>query len=434
MTSGIITFYILTVTQVLSLIGSRMTSIAFGIWLFQQTGDSAPVLLASFFVMLPQALAGSFGGVIADRWPRRLVLMLTDTGAAVGTALLLLSFMLGTFEVWQLYVVAFLQGALGMMQRPAMDASITMMVPSTHRDRANTLRLMAGPVAGIIAPVLAALIFATFGLVGVISIDLASFFVAVITLWFVRIPEPKKTNPKTGRSHFLDDSKEAFAFLWNARVLFFMMFYAAALNFFLAGSINLATPYILTLTGSEETLGILLGIMNLGMVIGGVIMFVRGGTNPRIHGIMLGLMFRGLALAVYGLVRTPIALAFAVFFVLFSNALVDGSFMSMLQSKVPPHLQGRVFALLFQMMNIATPLSLLMTGYVVDNLLEPAVNTPGWSAVAPLVGSQPGSGMGLFIMVNGVLIFVMTLAVYLIPAVRHNERKMPDYAPSGAII
>ncbi|QPC82626.1 MFS transporter [Phototrophicus methaneseepsis] len=431
MNKNIATFYTLTITQILSLIGSSMTSLAFGIWLFTETGDSTPVLLASFFVMLPQALIGSFGGVIADRWPRRMVMFLSDTGQAAGTIFLLISFLSGSFQLWHLYAVAFIQGLLGMLQRPAMDASITLMVPDAHRDRANTLRQMSGPIAGIIAPVLTGFFYAIVGIVGIIFIDLATFMIAIVALWYVHIPEPPE-HVSSGASQkakptFLQDAKVAFEFLWQTRVLLWLMVYAAALNFFLAGCINLATPYIMTLTGSEELLGILLGIMNLGMVAGGIVMFIWGGTRPRIHGIMGGLLFRAFWLMVYGIARTPFTLGLALFFLLSTNALVDGSVMSMMQLKVPPHLQGRVFALMFQMMFIATPLSLLVTGFAVDTIFEPAVGTPMWGFVAPLVGSEAGAGMGLFILLNGLCIFVLTLFVYLLPQIRHSEATIPDY-------
>jgi Histidine kinase-, DNA gyrase B-, and HSP90-like ATPase len=99
---------------------------------------------------------------------------------------------------------------------------------------------------------------------------------------------------------------------------------------------------------------------------------------------------------------------------------------STLQLKAPPALQDRAFALLFQLMYLATPLSLLATGVLVDNVLEPAVGTPAWEAVAPLVGSAPGSGMGLLMLVAGALMFVITALVYAHPATRGLERELPD--------
>jgi DHA3 family macrolide efflux protein-like MFS transporter len=423
------TFYVLTVTQVLSLIGSGMTHVAVGIRVFSDTGDSTPLLLASFFGALPLMIGGSLAGVLADRWQRRRVLIASDAGQAVATLLLLLSFVSGRFELWHLYALSFLQGLLAMLQRPAMEASVTMLVPEAHRDRANAIRQITGPAAGMIAPVITGFAYAVVGVSGVMAIDLATFVAAVVVVYLVHIPQPQSTREgQAARGSIWREMRGGLAFLWGRRVLLYLMLYAALINFLLSGPISLNTPYIMTLTGEETTLGVLLGVLNVGIVMGGVAMGVWGGTRPRVHGIMLGLLFRATWLAVYGIARTPVTLGLALFFVFFTNALVDASFMSILQLKVPPDMQGRVFALLFQMMYIANPLSLLLTGPLVDRVLEPAVGGPGWEIAAPLVGSRPGSGMGLLMVIAGGLILVLTAAVYVLPKTRSVEADLPDYA------
>jgi MFS family permease len=428
--SGLRIFYVLTVTQVLSLVGSRMTGIAVGIRIFGDTGAAAPVLLTSFFSALPMMVGGGFAGTLVDRWERRIVLIVSDVGQALGTALLLLSFVSGRFQLWHLYTLALLQGLLAMFQQPAMEASVTMLVPEGHRDRANTIRQMSGPAAGVLAPVVTGLVYAAVGVNGVIAVDLLTCVVAVTAACLVRIPRPRLT--AEGRAATGSIWREMLAggrFVWQRRILFYLMLYAALINFLLAGPISLTTPYVLTLTGSEEKLGILLAIMNAGMLVGGIGMGIWGGTRPRIHGIMLGLLFRASWLAIYGVVRQPVALGLALFFVFSTNALVDASFMSILQLKVPADMQGRVFALLFQMMYVANPLSLLLTGLLVDRVLTPAVGTPGWAIVTPLVGSGSGSGMGLVLLFAGTLMFAATLAVYAWPRTRRVERELPDYVP-----
>ena len=227
--------------------------------------------------------------------------------------------------------------------------------------------------------------------------------------------------------NILADLLSGFRFLYARRVLFYLMFYAAVLNFLLTGPMNLATPYLLALTGSREMLGILLGVFNIGYVTGGIAMVIWGGTRPRIHGIMLGLLFRGAWIVVYGFVRTPVWLGIALFCSFVTSALIDGSLFSLLQAKVPAHMQGRVFAAMMQMMNIASPLSLLVTAFLVDGVLEPMVGQPGWAVVAPLVGSHSGSGMGLLLSLSGVLALLLTAVVYALPAVRRVEQTLPDY-------
>jgi MFS transporter, DHA3 family, macrolide efflux protein len=420
------TFYVLMLTQVLSLIGSGMTGVAVGIRVFTETGDSTSVLLAGFFAALPMMIGGSFAGVVVDRWDRRRVLVLCDVGQALGTLLLLASFLSGGFLLWHLYAVALLQGMLAMLQRPAMEATVALLMPPDHLDRANVIRQLAGPAAGVLAPALAGMLYALVGVTGVMAVDLATFAVAVAVVARTHIPRPGRPASARAGASLWADYRDGLTFLRQRPTLLALMIYAAALNFLLAGPMSLTTPYILTLTGSERTLGLLLMTMNVGVVAGGLVMGVWGGTRPRIHGIMLGLLFRASWLALYGVMRTPEMLALALFFVFFTNPLVDASFASLLQLKVPPVLQGRVFALLFQLMHLANPLSLLVTGPLVDRVLEPAVGTPAWQAVAPLVGSAPGSGMGALMLCAGTLMFVLTALVYAHPATRRLEQSLPD--------
>jgi hypothetical protein len=86
-------------------------------------------------------------------------------------------------------------------------------------------------------------------------------------------------------------------------------------------------------------------------------------------------------------------------------------------------------AVVMQIAMLLTPLAYLIAGPLVDNVFEPAVGRVGWSRIASLVGDQPGAGMGLMIMLCGATIFVLSLIVYAVPAIRHMEATLPDYQP-----
>ena len=104
------TFYTLTITQTLSLIGSRMTGVAVSIWVYAKTGDVTPIMLTSFFLEIPGMILGGLAGVLADRWDRRHVMMLGDAGDAISTSLLMISFLSGHFQLWHLYTAALMKG------------------------------------------------------------------------------------------------------------------------------------------------------------------------------------------------------------------------------------------------------------------------------------------------------------------------------------
>src|SRR5690606_19446294 len=126
------TFYVLIATQILSLVGSRMTGIAVGIKVFADTGDTAPLLIAAFFAELPGMLGGTLSGFVADRLDLRLVIMLGDTGQALSSTLLLVSFLTGSFQLCHLYLMMLVSGIFSTIQGPASQAAITFLVHHDH--------------------------------------------------------------------------------------------------------------------------------------------------------------------------------------------------------------------------------------------------------------------------------------------------------------
>lgn len=423
------TFYILIATQVLSLIGSRMTSLAIGIRVFTDTNQATPLALTAFFSTLPSLLSASVAGVFADRWNRRYVILIADIGQAAGTAVLLVSFATGTFELWLLYVVTFIQAFFAMFQSPAFDASITMLVPDAHRDRANALQQLTGPTSGIVAPVLAGLLFTVVGATGVMLIDLATFGVAALVVLLVHIPQPQATEEgRAMRGALWREALVGFRYLRSRPILLSMALYVSLVNFLIGGTFALNTPYILTITRSEATLGTLLGVMSSGAIVGGVIMSAWGGTRPRIHTIMPGIGLSGACLALYGVSRSPLAMGAVLFTLMLPLPMVNASFMSIMQAKIPPDLQGRVFAALSQVSIGLMPVAFALVGPLADRVFEPAVGGPGWDLVAPLVGRAPGAGMGLIMLAAGSAITLLTAFVYSRRSTRRMEADLPDYA------
>lgn len=422
------TFYILILTQVLSLIGSQISGLAISIWVFTQTGNATPLALVSFFFIVPRVLVSGLSGVLADRWDRRYVMMLADLGQAAGTVLLLISFLSGQFELWHLYVITLMQSLFGVFQGPAFQASVTMLVPDDQRDRANAMQQMTGPAAGIIAPAVAGMIYAGFGVVGAIVVDLATFLIAVVVIALSRIPRPPRTVEgqamvgSVWRSMF-----DGFRYLWQRRVLFWLLVFNSLINFLVGGVMVLQTPYILARTGSEATLGLLLGIINLGALAGGIVMGVWGGTRPRIHTIMWAVILFSTFLGLAGMAQTPVAIGVTLFLFMFGLPFANAAAMSMLQAKIAPDVQGRVFASLEQMSMLLLPLAFLLAGPLADQVFEAAVAQPGWERVAPLVGEAKGAGIGLMLVICGLGNAFLTFLVYLIPAIRRIEADLPDY-------
>ncbi len=402
------TFAILIATQIFSLIGSRMTGIAIGIKIFRDTGNTAPLLIAAFFAELPSMMIGSLTGFLADRWDRRHVIILGDVGQAVGTALLLVGFLSGSFRLWHLYAVVLLQGIFATLQSPASSATITMLVPERHRDRANGITEMGFPLASAVAAGLAGLLYTMVGVTGVMAFDLFTFAVAVLVVSLITIPRPPiSAEAEALGSSFRRELLGGWHYLVQRRALLVMVIYLSFIFFLINGPLELAIPYIISVTGSESVLGLLLAMINLGALAGAASIALFGRVQHRIRVILGWYLFHGLMLMAYGVARHPILLGAALFATLFPLPLAGALFNTILQNKTPPDLQGRVFAITGQLFTLMTPFSFLITARLVDHVLEPAARRSGWDIVAPLVGRGAGAGMGLLlIVVGGVIILI----------------------------
>lgn len=427
------TFYTLILTQTFSQIGSRMTALALGIYVYNQTGEATPLALVALFSFLPQALISSVAGVLADRWDRRYVMVLSDAGQALGTLVLLGMFLTGNFSLPLLYAITLIQAVFGVFQYPAFQASVTMLVPDSQLDRANAIQQLTGPVAGVIAPAIAGVLYSAVGVEGVILFDIITFIAAVIVVMLIRIPRPEQTEVgKAMQGSFLKETLGGFRFLLERRTLFAVMLVMSMVNFLFSGATILFTPYLLARTNSEATMGLLLAILDLGAIVGAVAIGVLGSGKYRIHVVMLGIMFGSVLLSLIGISRTPLTLGITLFAMTLPMPAVNAIFMSIMQTKTPPDIQGRVFASIGQVSMLLIPLSYLVVGPLSDQLFEPAVGTAGWERVAPLVGESAGAGMGLIMLIAGVIVFAITGLIYAIPRVRSLERDLPDYLPQTA--
>jgi MFS family permease len=430
------TFYTLVATQTLSQIGTQMTGTAIGIWLFKENGMALPLLMVMVFQMLPNVLAGSLAGVLVDRWPRKLAMMVGDAGQAVPTFFLMLSFATGHFETWQLYLSVTIQACFAILQGSAFSSTVPLLMPGEQLERANSLAQVAMPTAGLLAPMLAGMLFGLIGVPGIMLLDISAFVIAVVVVSRLSIPQPQATaEGQAAKGSFWKELSGSWAFLWSRKQMLGLILFATFANLTLNSSLNLATPYTLSVIEDERIAGLLWGLMSGGMLAGAITFaaFGRVGAGRRVQGAVLSVVLMGLLTSLWGLMRSPIPFGLVVFSILFTNPMANSLFASLLQTKIPPDMQGRVFALSNQLAMLLTPPGLLTVGLLVDNVLEPAVGKADWwQTVEPLLGTHPGAGMGLVMVVLGLVASLGSLAYLALPSTRRLESDLPDFTPTLA--
>jgi MFS family permease len=356
-------------------------------------------------------------------------MLLAEIGMATTSTLLLISFVSGAFQVWHLYVLTFAQSAFATLQGPAFQASTTMLVPDAHRDRANAAQMISGPAAGVLGPAVTGILYAVIGVTGAIVADIATFLVAAVVLVIVRIPQPPRTAAGSALAGGLAAQLlSGFRYLFARMPLLGLCAFFSLINFLALLGFGVLTPYTLDRLNDTAKLGLVLSALNIGAVAGGVLMTTWGGTRPRIHTIMLGVAVGSAAIFLFGIAGSTATMAACLFVFGATSPVINAPFFSILQAKVAPDVQGRVFATITQVTGLITPLALLLSGPLADRVFEPARALAVWQWVAPLVGSGKGAGIGLMFVLTGALLMALSVAVYAFNSIRTLEATLPDHA------
>jgi MFS transporter, DHA3 family, macrolide efflux protein len=414
------TFLVLWLGQVTSTVGSSLTGFVLGVWVYQLTGSATQFALIAACAVLPGIILSPVAGVIVDRYDRRHVMIGADVGAALATGALALLYMAGALEVWHIWIATFAASACNAFQNPAYSASLVLLVPREHLGRANGL-VQTGQAMSIIAPVVAAGLVATIGIPGVIAIDLGTFLFAMLVLALIRIPRPAAAVGAVRKSLWRE-AGVGWTYLRDRPGLLGLAMLFGFFNFFIGIAAVLVQPLILSFT-SIGVLGWLMMAGGSGMLVGGLTMSAWGGPKRRIHGVLGFLAIGGFALFLHGLAPSPWLIAFVAPAFLFTIPIISGSCFAILQTRVVPEVQGRVFATTRMLSMAAMPLAYLTAGPLADRVFGPAMQPGGALAdsLGAWIGVGDGRGIAVVFMVAGAVLMATAAVAYLNPAIRNVE-------------
>jgi DHA3 family macrolide efflux protein-like MFS transporter len=415
--------------QVVSLLGSAMTGFALGVWIYRQTGSTWSFALTLLFNMLPKALIAPLAGLLADRLDRRWIMIVTDLVAGSATMVAAMLFWTGQLNVWHVYLLTAMNASASALQGPAFSAALTQLVPKSRFGRANGMLQFGEGVAQVIAPLLAGSLIAIFGLQAVLMVDVVTFLFAVSTLVLVRFPPV----------HSEDQSKIEFPDAWSAQFaqaitylkrrpgLLGLLAVFALVNFFIGMAEAVLTPMVLSFTTITK-LALIMTVGGIGMMAGSVLASAFGDRWRKIYAVFGAYAVIGAAVFLAGLKPSVPLVATAVFLAFLALPSVMSASQAILQSKVEPHLQGRVFGLRIFANTFAFALAYLSGGFLADYLFEPLMATGGQLGIVfgPWLGVGPGRGMGLMFVLMGILSIAIALSAFVYPRIRRVELELPD--------
>lgn len=418
--------------QFASTLGSEMTNFAITLWAWDTTGQATPLSLIFFFIQTPMVIAALFAGIIVDRWSRKGLMILGDTIAGLSTVAILLLLWTDSLAIWHLYITAAFNGFFGYFQGLAYSSSLSLLVPKDQYTRAGAMVFYVSDFgSNIIAPALAGVLYYSVGLSGILGIDIATFLIAVSTVAFVHIPQPKPSPTEGSISETLWQKLTfGFRYIFARPPLLSILIFLLSSN--LMGKIRYGIFPAMILARSGDNAGVLASVLSaigLGGLMGAIVLSFWGGTKRRIHGLLLGQTFGDLSSLIIGLGKVPGAWMTGGFLRSFFSPFLGSSNVAIWMSKVEPQVQGRVFATRYLIAQITSPLGFAIAGPLADYVFEPAMMPEGALAnvFGSIFGTEIGSGMALQYTLFSLCGIGIGLGGYLFRPLRDVEILVPDH-------
>jgi predicted MFS family arabinose efflux permease len=374
-------FPLLFVGQAVSQLGDWMNRVALLVLTYALTGQGLAVAVATLAQLLPRAFMLPFGGVLADRFSKRRLMLATDLArAALAISLV---FVDRPEHIWWVYLSTALLHTLASVFNPARGALLPTLVPSNLLGPANALNDISMQSAIFLGPALGGLLVARFGVNAVFLINGGTFFFSALLIWLMHAREPDLRTRAFGSVS--QDLHEGWAVVHSSRMLM-MLFASIFIGSIAAIGLNvlLVTLLVDPLGQPTNRLGVLLTCVGLGMIVGvapAAWLFKRYSAPLLALAVIAGVILTMFAI---GLTTSFRVVAVALFVNGALTAISDVVVLTTVQRSAPPDRLGRVMGLLFWV-NALGQVAGAAAGGLLPRLTSPSTATLLIAAIAAVL-------------------------------------------------
>jgi len=415
------------------MIGSSMTQFGLAIWIWKITGKATPYSYIAVFFMIPNLIFSPIAGAFVDRLPKKWVLIIPDISSGIITVITMILFISSKLSLPFLYAGAFLSGLFNSLQWPAYSVTMSLMVDKKDLGRANGFYSICETAPALISPILAGFLLSIIGLNGIFLIDIATFIIAIFIVIIVCIPDIvfNENTIESKKQNIIKDSLFGFSYIFQRKALFALLSIFLMINFFSGFSNALLAPMILAKTNNNSVfLGIIQSSFGIGGIIGGLLMTFWGGTRKKIVSLLIGMMFSGIGQILLGLSKALPFYVISILIISIATIVTNASSQSIWQSKVPHHLQGRVFSARRFIAQFVGTIPMAISGPLVDKYLTPLFLK--FTTLSNIFGNGKGGAIALLASSGGFLTIIIVIVSLLSPVVMNVEKSNTDsYIESG---
>lgn len=370
-------FTMVVIGQIISLFGNAILRFALPLYLLRETNSSSLFGAVTASSFIPMIIFTLLGGVIADRKNKRNIMVILDfTTAAI---ILLFIPMLGKVPIVPLMiaVLMILFGISGAYQ-PAVQASIPLLTEKETLMKGNAAINMVSTLSGLLGPIIGGILFGSFGILPILFISTGCFVFSAVMEIFIHIPYVKQSDNKSVLRAAGFDLRECLAYVKNDKPIFLSVLVILALfNLVLSAAMVVGIPIMVVqvLEMSDTALGITEAAMGLGGLAGGIIAGTAAQKMKLKNG-WITLVLCSLAALLMGISLFEfipplvgyIIITAGSFGAMCAATMFSVSLFTAVQQQTPPHLLGKIMAVITAISSCSQPLGQAVYGVLFDTL------------------------------------------------------------------
>jgi MFS family permease len=352
--------------QVISTLGSTASGIVFPLLILAITNSPAAAGIAGALQTVPYLLFSLPAGALIDRWDRKRVMILCDTGRAINMASIPVAVALGALTIWQIYVVAFIEGTLFVFFNIAEVAALPRVVPKSQIPAATAQNQAAFGVAGIAGPSIGTFLYGTLGRMAPFLADAISYIVSVGSLYFIKTRfQTERPQPVEGR-HLGREIMEGLRWLWRQPVVRFMAFDAGISNLVFSSIVLVLIVLARQMGSPDGAIGAIFSVGSVGAILGSL----AGG---RLHSrftfgqiIVWTAWAQALLYPLYAVAPNFLVLGAISAGIFLVVPIASVAILSYRASLIPDELQGRVNSAVRLIAFGFQPLGSILAGFLIE--------------------------------------------------------------------
>lgn len=390
-----------------SIFGTSIYSFAIGLYVLELTGSALNFATTIMLGIIPMVLISPVAGVVADRIPKKWLVVGMDLANGCLFFVLYLMAIRGQFNLMVIYVSTVVLNILTTFFGIGIEAAKPNLVMPDKRVKLNALGKLIDSSAAILAPVMGGMIYAILSIEVFILINSVSFILSALSEWFIdydfyTTQNQGRENPKT-KTSFRKDLLEGGRYFFASKGLMELFYIFVSLNFLLGFSVNVPGPYIMNqlLKLPSEAFGLICALFPVGLIIGTLTVewWMKRFKFKSLLIVMNG--FIALIASFIGLPTLFSPQLSSEFYVIYygcihllmgiSIAYVDVPIMTILQDEIPEALRGRVLSLIMSLVKVVLPVALILSGYMINRIPL---------ALIPIMGSSLALVYSVFLLIQ----------------------------------